>query len=256
MDADRIIERLRERIESLESAATLGLLVSAVVHEVNNPLSVIMIGADTLRHGRRHGVDLERHLDVLNQQSDRIVAISRRMQDLARGSMTTVQVADLGELLRLFADLEEVLGGEADRPLLTLPDEPLTIRANVQLLLQVLRFLARAVRVRSGRNDLEILASAEQVRLIQSGPAADRSPVRDYAVARLRVGAPHGEAEAFLKILPDFFAAARDPQEVELMASWEVIRKLSGKLQILDGGEDGFEIQAMIPRVDTSEKRH
>ena len=115
MDRDAIIENLRRRVDSLERSAALGLLVSAVVHEVNNPLSVILIGADTLRHGGIRSENVQRHLDVLNNQADRIIHITRRMQELTRRNLAGGENVDLCQLLTVFADLEEVFADEQAR---------------------------------------------------------------------------------------------------------------------------------------------
>jgi signal transduction histidine kinase len=255
MERDRIIENLRRRVDSLERSAALGLLVSAVVHEVNNPLSVILIGADTLRHTGVHSESVQRHLDVLNKQADRIIHITRSVQGLTRRNLSGGEEVDLCELLPVFAEVEEILSGTEARPTLVMPAGPLEVRAESQQLLLVLRYLARTARTRAGGGPLEVELGSEEVRLIQSGPAAARSPVRSYAVIRLRVGEPSGDAEPFSRLVPDFFGATREPDEVELMASWEVVRKLSGRLMVVGDGDGGIEIQALLPRLDRSKAR-
>lgn len=250
MDRDSVIEKLRQRIEELEHSTALGLLVPALIHEVNNPLAVILIGADTLRHAGEQSPTVLNHLDVLNQQADRIVHTSRRMQELTRRNLSADRVSDLRDPIRLFADLEVILGGDAAHVDLSLPDEPLDVRGDPGHLALILRLLARHVRERSGGEPLELTASTERVKLIQSGPAAERSPVRDYVVVRICAGAPEGEAIPFLKRMPEFFQGTREPAEVELMACWEVIRKSSGRLQLVDGGA-GIEIQLLLPRHGT-----
>ncbi len=255
MDRDAIIENLRRRVDSLERSAALGLLVSAVVHEVNNPLSVILIGADTLRHGGIRSENVQRHLDVLNNQADRIIHITRRMQELTRRNLAGGENVDLCQLLTVFADLEEVFADEQARPTLALPDTSMSVRADPQQLLQVFRYLARVARTRTGGGPMTVELGSEEIKLIQVGPAAARSPVRSFAVAKMRVGTPEGDAQPFPRLMPDFFEANREPDEVELMACWEVIRKLSGKLHLVGGDAKGIEIQVLIPPVASPEAR-
>ncbi len=254
MDRDRVIERLLRRIDELEQTAALGLLVPALIHEVNNPLSVILIGADTLRHAGGSSPAVLAHLDVVNQQSDRIIHTSRRMQELTRRNLANDRVSDLREPLRAFAELESVLGGEEARIELQLSDAPLPVRGDPGLLALILRLLARQVRARHAARPVEASARSEEIKLIQSGPAAERSPVRSYGVVRLRAGEPDGVPEPFLKQMPDFFEATRGDAEVELMACWEVVRKSSGRLQLVEGGA-GFEIQLLLPLVDPERGR-
>lgn len=247
MADDRTIEELRAHIASLEQAASLGYLISAVVHEVNNPLSVMLIGADQLRHAGVQHPAVQRHLDALDQQSERIIAISQRLQEMGRRNLAGRREWDLRELLRSFVALDEVLEQPPIAIQLAVSDEALPVEVNGPQLLTVLRFLTAAARRLAGRPGLGLEAGQREIPLIAAGPAAARSPTRTFAVATLRGGAPSGELVAYKEIVPDFFSGSRPEHEVELAACWEVIRKLAGKL-LIRSDPAGAEIQLMIPR--------
>lgn len=247
MSKDRTIEELRAHIASLEQTAALGYLLSAVVHEVNNPLSVMLIGADQLRHAGVHDAAVHRHLDALNQQSDRIITISLRLQELGRRNLVDRRNWDVRALLETFVELDVALEQPTTPVQLTLPDDPLLVEVNGAQMLQVLRYVGRAVRRLGGGEALSVTATQEEIPLIPVGSVSLRSPTRAFVVLGLRVGEPAGDAVPYREIVPDFFSEPRQDEDVELMASWELVRKLAGKMLIRSSSPEGAEIQVMIP---------
>ena len=71
----------------------------------------------------------------------------------------------------------------------------------------------------------------------------------DMAVVRLRRGEPAAELNAEFKELVDgFFSRDRTLQEVRLMAAWEVVRKLRGRLEMFGRvGGGGLEMVIKLP---------
>ena len=245
MDERQTIERLRERIESLERTASLGFLLSAVVHEVNNPLSVILIGADTLRRKAEQNEYVDRHLDVLEAQSTKIIDINKLLQGLSKRNLGELQRVDAAELVGAFAEVEVLLGGEAFRPQMDLQDAPLPVKVDLQQTLQVLRLLARSARDLGGDGVLRVRVDRQEISLIEL-PSIQNSPTREFVVFCLVVGAPTGPPVAVADWIGDFFDSQPTDRTVELMASWEVVRKLPGRLRIVAGAA-GAELQLMVP---------
>lgn len=248
MDDEKIIDELRKRIASLEKTASLGFLLPAVVHEINNPLSVILIGVDTLGRQIEASEALDRHLGMLEQQTERILHLNERLQDWSKWNLHVAERVDARDLVSTFADVEEALGGADDRPALELAEEPIEVEVDPQQLMGVLRFLARAARElggQGGQHDLRLTLTREQVALIDL-PLSRRSPTREFAVFRLAVGAPESQAMPITDWLGDFFAHVPETRMAELMASWELVRKLAGKLHLV-ADDGGAEIQLMVP---------
>jgi len=245
VDDDRTVEEIRQRIDALERTASLGYLLSAIVHEVNNPLSVMLIGADTLRRRAGGSEAVTHHLDVLEQQSDKIMDINRRLQELSRWNMGESRDVDAGQLVRSFAELEVWIEGDARRPSLRLPDEPITISVEPERTMLVLRFLARYARSQGGGDAVEVSLMQENIPLIEM-PTRHKAPTRDFAVFRLTVGTPAAQAVPFTEWVGDFFGRDADRQVLELMACWEVVRKMAGRLR-LRSDDHGAEAQLMIP---------
>lgn len=245
MDDRQTIERLRERIAALEQTASLGLLLSAVVHEVNNPMSVILIGADTLRRKVESSEAVDHHLDVLETQSAKIIEINRMLQGLSKQNLGASRYVDGAELVQTFAEVEVLLGGEACRPTLQLDDVPMPLAVEPQMVLQVLRFLARSARDLGGDGPLRVELDRQHVPLIEL-PNIRKSPTREFVVFRLVVGDPDGHPVPIMDWIGDFFGSQPSNRTVELMASWEVVRKLPGRLRIA-AGTAGAELLLMVP---------
>ncbi len=245
MDDRQTIERLRERIRSLERTAPLGLLLSAVVHEVNNPLSVILIGADTLRRKAADSEAVDHHLDVLEAQSAKIIEINRMLQGLSKRNLGSSERVDGAELIQAFAEVEVLLGGETCRPEIELAEGPLPMAVEPQLTLQVLRFLARSARDLGGDGPLQVTVDRQDIPLIEL-PNIRKSPTREFVVFRIVVGDPDGHPVPITDWVGDFFGSQPSERTLELMASWEVVRKLPGRLRIA-AGTAGAELTLMVP---------
>ena len=68
------------------------------------------------------------------------------------------------------------------------------------------------------------------------------------AVVRMRRGDPPDTTNPSFKELVDgFFASNRTLEEVRLMAAWEVVRKLRGRLEMFGTVGDGLEMVIKLP---------
>ncbi len=248
MSKDKTIAELRKRIESLEQTAALGFLISAIVHEVNNPLSVMLIGGDTVRQSDlARDPAVQKLLDTLEMQSERIIGMSRLLQEMSRENLSHRRPADMRDLLTTLALVQEALGGEDARLQLSLGDELLPVSVDPQQMMQVCRYLVQAMRMRCPEGEMVVTAAQEEIPLITFGPAAARSPKRSYIVTCFRIGEAEGTPVPFTKLMADFFGSPREPWEVQLMAAWEVVRKLAGKLTMVDGAPDAMELRLLVP---------
>ena len=245
MDDPQNLERLRERIESLERTASLGFLLSAVVHEINNPLSVILIGADTLRRKAADPEAVEHHLAVLEAQSAKIIEINRLLQGLSKTNLDGAVAVDAADLVHAFAAVEGLLGGAAHRPVVDLQEGPLPVEVEPQQMMQVLRYLASAVRELGSVGSLRVKVDRREIPLIEL-PTIRQSPTREFVVVGLKVGDPGGASVPVTEWIGDFFGESPRSIKVDMMAAWEVIRKLPGRLRIC-ADASGAEILAMIP---------
>lgn len=89
---------LRSQLVKVHGLATLGALAAGVAHEINNPLTYLMMGLERLTSAVS-GTPAERHATIAMQGADRIRAIVLDLQGLARGEGEKAQPLDVEALL-------------------------------------------------------------------------------------------------------------------------------------------------------------
>jgi nitrogen-specific signal transduction histidine kinase/CheY-like chemotaxis protein len=77
------VQRQQETLYQQEKLAAMGFLLASVAHELNNPLSIVMMQADLLREELGEPTLVERMAE-LNQSAERCVRIVRNFLTLAR----------------------------------------------------------------------------------------------------------------------------------------------------------------------------
>jgi two-component system NtrC family sensor kinase len=100
------VQRQQETLYQQEKLAAMGFLLASVAHELNNPLSIVMMQADLLREELGEPALVERMAE-LNQSAERCVRIVRNFLTLARQNppqRTAVQLnAVIDEVIALLA---------------------------------------------------------------------------------------------------------------------------------------------------------
>lgn len=94
-DRRRQAETARRRAERL---ASLGRLTAGLAHEIGTPLNVISGRAEALQRRVAGNAPLEKHLEIIIAQIDRIVRTMHGMLDFARARESHPHATDLGAL--------------------------------------------------------------------------------------------------------------------------------------------------------------
>lgn len=145
IDRDRLRERyVVESIRDLGQAARvsheqrlseLGLLAAGIAHEIHNPLGSVRLGVQGLvreiRQARITPEQIVDYMELIDQEIDNCIAVTRRLLLLARPPTRCLQLVVLGEALNdtlrlLEFDAQE--HGIAQR--IELPDAPLRVLAD------------------------------------------------------------------------------------------------------------------------------
>ena len=210
-------------LREAEDIAARGLLLSALAHELNNQLTNLMLGADSLRFGG--GPD---SVEMLVQQAQNIATITRSIQDLGRPVSTDTsgrtQLGDVAEGLRAWHR-----SARPDEPPVevTSHDESIEVAGQRARLVLALSLMLRPCVQWGDGSPLAISVGRESVR--RSAWSGSDETV-EMAVIRLGRGEPPVESVPLLRtVVDDFFKESRSGDEVRLMAAWEVFRKVRGR---------------------------
>jgi two-component system NtrC family sensor kinase len=119
-EANRTLEqRVEERTEELkrsqevlyrsEKLSSLGLLTSGVAHEINNPLTGMLMNIDLLMEEEEEGSSRWRELQKVSQDAERCKHIIDELREFSRERVFSKAEVDLTELLRRTLRLLEVI---------------------------------------------------------------------------------------------------------------------------------------------------
>jgi two-component system, NtrC family, sensor histidine kinase HydH len=89
--------RYRRKAEERETLARLGESARTLAHEIRNPLGAIRIQTGLLRKKMQGGA--ARELDVIDEETERLNVLARRVGDFLKSPAGTRQLVDLGEFL-------------------------------------------------------------------------------------------------------------------------------------------------------------
>ena len=229
-----------EELGHLEQAAALGYLLGAMSHELNNHLTNILLGADQVG-----AEDTSPAHQLMLRQAEKAASVVAVLQGMASANLSRGgDVVDLVDLcVRLKAWLLLTMGEDIGE--IRVGDDEIVVLAGRQNLLRALCNLSR-VGAGAGAAPLIVSVGIEQVPRSLWAPAGEEVSM---AVVRLRRGSPPTDVSPWFKELVDgFFTVDRSLDEIALMAAWEVVRKLRGRLEMYGGaGASGQEVVIKLP---------
>jgi len=235
---------LGDELEHLERSSSLGYLLGSISHELNNHLTNLLLVPDQTEGGR--ALPVVQSMADQAQKAGAVVAMLQRLgtRNLSRGS-EAVNLAGMCERLRIWLlntageDVGEIIRGDTE----------VVVLAGRQ---NLLRALCNLSRVGAGADSQPLVVSVG----IEQAPRSVWAPAGEQiamAVVRLRRGTPPGElSPRFKALVDDFFSQDREVEEVALMAAWEVVRKLRGRLEMYgNDGTSGLEMVVKLPLVES-----
>ncbi len=176
-DLQKKTEQLQREVVNNNRALTAGVLSSGVIHDVNNPISIIMIKTEMLIEKIKAAkgcdpaiiADLTKDLDLINRETERCRSITRRFLDLSRRKEDAAQTLSANNLVADVLALLKAHPAAADKELLkNVPAEPLHVNGNQSELFQIL--------VNLGVNALQAMKSGGKLTL---SARACTMPLRD-----------------------------------------------------------------------------
>ena len=136
------IREMQSVLVRSEKLASLGELAAGIAHELNNPLTGIILHASILRRKAHFPEDLEKELETITEEADRCARIVRNLLDFSRKTESQKglnnindvidQALGLVENLSVFQNIEIVKKYSADIPELLLdPNQMVQVFVNM-----------------------------------------------------------------------------------------------------------------------------
>ena len=119
----------QDRLVQTERLASMGQISAGVAHEINNPLSTILLYSHMLLKAHREGDPESEDIQMIVSEATRCRSIMRGLLDFARQSRVVKAPTDLGQLIQGLVDttnmkLADVAGG-------FVVDRPVRVRAEI-----------------------------------------------------------------------------------------------------------------------------
>ena len=93
------LERMQAQLVRSEKLASLGELVAGIAHEINNPLTGILVFSSLIRNDSKLDPSLKNDLDTVIQETERCATIVKGLLDFARESVPEKTWTSLNEIL-------------------------------------------------------------------------------------------------------------------------------------------------------------
>jgi PAS domain S-box-containing protein len=158
------VRKIEDEIELSRRLAAIGRLTSGVAHEVRNPINAIMVHLEVLREKiRQIDPESKRHMDVIGSEIQRLDRVVQTLVDFTKP--VELRLGDT-DLRRVLEDVSLLAAPEAARQGVTvgceLPPEPLTVKADVDLVKQaVLNIALNGIQAMPGGGGLTLAARRE-----------------------------------------------------------------------------------------------
>jgi len=150
------IKQMQTRLLRSEKLASLGRLVAGITHEINNPLTGILMYSDLAMRNPRLDPSIEGDLNVIMKESQRCAKIVRGLLDFSRESIPRKKEASLNNVMDAtielvghqasFRNIEIVREYQTDLPLIPL-DENQMEQVFINILLNAAQSMDKGGRI-------------------------------------------------------------------------------------------------------------
>ncbi len=254
-------EELSQELAQQNRAVTAGVISAGVVHELNNPLTIIagyaqLLSRDltALQAGESSGAtsqNLQQRLANIQREIDRCKDIARRFLSFSRSRQDAPEVIGVAFLIEDAAELVKAHPRNQGVEIVLEPAEPeLKLKAFPGEILQILINLSvNALEAMQGKGRLRLAAAS-----VAAAPAdvAYRSPQFDAQkpLLALTVGdnGPGIPAETLQKIFQPYFTTKEQGTGLGLAIVSELVNQYAGAVAVQSAPGQGATINVFLPR--------
>jgi two-component system NtrC family sensor kinase len=234
---ERTLE-LRETQDALvqsEKLASLGKMAAGVAHEVNNPLTSILINACLLLESRKPGDPEHESLSLIAEETSRCAQIVRGLLEFARQTPSQTAHADINEIVERTALLLEKQASVRNITILKDLDPALpAIDLDRSKMQQVFSNLII--------NAIEAMPSGGTLRIVSSLAGDGRS--LEVRFADTGIGIP---PENLHKIFDPFFTTKSFGTGLGLAVSYGIIQRQGGTIEVESEVGRGTVFKVKLP---------
>ena len=172
-DLDNQVRERSQQLVRSERLADVGFLAAGVAHEINNPLSAILMAADSME-GRVDSSDesdravVKQYLQMIQRESERCRQITSKLLDFARRQDAGRMRTDVNSLVDEVLDMVRLMGKYRDRKIEYVRGQPCYLEVNGAEIKQViLNLVANALDSleAGGTLQIDVVEQTDQVQI-------------------------------------------------------------------------------------------
>src|SRR5437879_5465010 len=228
------VRRIEDEIETSRRLSASGRITRGVAHEVKNPINAIVLHLQLLQNKlAQTEPDTLRHMDIIDSEIRRLDRVVQTLVDFTRPRELHLEEVDLRRLLEDVAGLAspdaEQHGVTIERPL---PEEPLPIKADVDLMKQaLLNVVLNGVQAMPQGGLLTISARRED----------------DVVIAEVWDRGPGIPREVQDKIFELYFTTKKDGSGIGLAQTYQILQWHYGSVEFESREGEGTIFRFRIP---------
>jgi two-component system NtrC family sensor kinase len=233
------LEQTHEMLMQSEKMAGLGRLAAGVAHEINNPMSGIMLYANLVQEELGADHELSSDLETIVHEAERCKVIVADLLEFSHQTTYEMELADLNEIiLRTLTILQhQPLFQNVEISKDLAPDLPQIYGNAIRLNQVIMNIVVNAVQAMEGRGKLRISSRVRANQDINEITIQDSGP-----------GIENGLLE---KIFDPFFTtkATGEGTGLGLSVSYAIVKEHKGSIRVMSTPEKGTTFTLRFPVV-------